>query len=442
MPAAGSRQSQSLFLPQRQLDTDVWTLALERAAATLDAFDHVAVMFSGGKDSTATLNVTLEAARADPRRGRHLPLRVIFCDEEAIPLETEQYVRRTFARPDIAGEWYCLPVKHRNACSRTSPHWWPWAPEAEPLWCRPLPPEAITSLPGFPLHPAAARLTNPQLNALFFPPHLGNCAILMGIRAQESMNRMRAVTRQPVDNYLTRGSHDGTARSNIWRSYPVYDWTVEDVWTAPDRFGWDHNEAYDLMEMAGIPHRAQRCSPAFAEEPLQRFHTYAQCFPDVWEKMTARVPGVGAAYRYALTELYAYSGKPAKPAGMSWPEFLRHYAQRHDQAVTASIASRLGQELRRHYKLTTHPVSETAPHPMTGLSWEFMLTIAMRGDLKRRRAAGMHARNDELSRPEAAGWRRYAAELEQIIAEGRFGELGYPGPQPDPAALIPEYARQ
>jgi predicted phosphoadenosine phosphosulfate sulfurtransferase len=51
------------LLPRRPVDADVYTLALERSAYTFEHFDHVAVSFSGGKDSTAVLNVALEVAR-------------------------------------------------------------------------------------------------------------------------------------------------------------------------------------------------------------------------------------------------------------------------------------------------------------------------------------------------------------------------------------------
>jgi predicted phosphoadenosine phosphosulfate sulfurtransferase len=430
------------FLPQRELAQDVYTLALERTANTFASFDHVAVLFSGGKDSTAVLNIALEVAHSDPRFARHLPLRAIFFDEEAIPAETEEYVRCTFARPDVAGEWYCIPIKHRNACSRKSPWWWPWAPEAEDLWCRPLPPEAITSVDGFPVWPAEDRLTNPAANGLFFPPGLGNCAMLMGIRAQESLTRRRAVTRKRGENYLNKFD-DGTSCGNIWKSYPVYDWTHQDVWTAAAVKGWDTNAAYDRLEMAGVPIGMQRCSPAFGEEPLQKIHTYAQCFPEVWDKMVARVPGVGAAARYALTELYSYRGRPDKPAGMPWPEFVVHYAQQFRPEDTAFIADRLRKEIRVHYQYTTDPIVGTAPHPMTGVSWDFLLMLAMRGDFKGRKQPGGRIRNDDLHRPEPRFWHRYASELAGIIAAGRFAELAYPGAQPaDPRALVPAYARE
>lgn len=133
---------------RRHLSVDVWTLACERAATIFDTFDHVAVSFSGGKDSTATLQVALHVAASDPRFSRHLPMRTIFYDEEAVPFETEHYVRRMAQRDDVAIDWLCLPIQHRNACSRKSPYWWPWAPEAEPLWVRPLPPRASPPGPG------------------------------------------------------------------------------------------------------------------------------------------------------------------------------------------------------------------------------------------------------------------------------------------------------
>jgi predicted phosphoadenosine phosphosulfate sulfurtransferase len=436
------RKTKRQNLPRVSLSVDVWTLALERTAETMRTFDHVAVMFSGGKDSAAVLNIALEVARSDPRFERHLPLRTIFYDEEAIPVETEEYVRRMFTRPDIAGEWLCLPVQHRNACSRKSPYWWPWAPEAEELWCRPLPSEAIQQIPGFPVWPPEARLTIPDTTGLLFPPELGNCAELMGIRAQESLTRQRAVTRKKVDNYLNKVD-GGTSRGNIWKSYPVYDWTHQDIWTLPALKGYDYNHAYDRLEMAGVPVSMQRCSPAFGEEPLQKIHTYAACFPEVWAKMSERVPGVGAAVRYALTELYAYHGRPDKPAGMPWPDFIVHYLHKFQPKDAAGVAGRVRTWAGNHYRQTSDPIVESAPHPLTGVSWDYLLMIAMRGDFKNRKQAGGRISTDGNGLALPRVWHRYARELAEIIAAGRFAELAHPGAQPaDPWALVPAYARE
>jgi predicted phosphoadenosine phosphosulfate sulfurtransferase len=424
-------------LPRQALDQDVYSLAIERTVYTMRHFDQVYVSFSGGKDSTATLQVALDVmARYPDLAAKHGPLRTVFFDEECIPYETEEYVRRIGLRPDVALEWYCLPVQHRNACSRKSPYWWPWAPEDRERWARPLPAEAITELDGFPIWPPAARLSIPDLNGLLADPARGNAAMLMGIRAQESPTRKRAVSLGGRDkNYLVKFDV-GTSRGNLYKSYPIYDWTTGDVWTAPARLGWDYNRAYDIQEMAGVPHASQRCSPAFGEEPLQKLYLYAQCFPDVWARMTDRVPGVGAAVRYARTELYGYGARPAKPDNMTWPDFIVHYVQRHSPAAMASISDRIRDVMARHYRQTSHPLAPKAAHPDTGLSWDFVLMLAMRGDFKERKQPKHKTRSDTEWRTTA--WTRYAAELADVIQAGRFPELAHPGPPPpDPWALIP-----
>jgi predicted phosphoadenosine phosphosulfate sulfurtransferase len=370
------------MLTRKHLDRSVYDLAKERIAIALDQFDHVIVSFSGGKDSTAVLNMVLEVAHSDPRYARHLPLRVVHADEECIPIETEEYVRRTAQRDDVALEWYCLPLAMRNACSRKHPKWWCWAPEDEERWARPLPPEAITRLDGFPTWPAEARISWPQTAKLLTPPHLGNTCVFMGIRADESITRTRVVSTSSKSReynwlipYAVNDANDGASSGNAWKAYPIYDWSTKDVWTAPAKLGWDVNEAYNLMAMAGISPSQQRCSPAFGEEPMEKLWVYAQAFPDVWAKMVERVPGVGAAYRYARTELYGY-GKPGeKPAGLSWPEYIHHYVALHPDSVRAEIAARVGTWIRRHYHKTTDPILPHAAHPTTCITWNFLLRI-------------------------------------------------------------------
>jgi predicted phosphoadenosine phosphosulfate sulfurtransferase len=311
------------------------------------------------------------------------PVRTVFWDEEAIPQETVEYVRRVGQDPRVALEWYCLPIQHRNACSRSSPYWWPWAPEARDLWVRPLPPEALTELEGFPMEPPSVRPSAPRAAALLCRPERGRVAMLMGIRAEESLMRQRSVTRRVEDNYIV--VNGDCPAGNVSKVYPVYDWKTADVWTAPKLFGWDYNRAYDIMEMAGVKMTDQRCSPAFGEEPLEKLWTYATCFPDVWDRMLERVPGVGAAYRYARTELYAYGGVPDPPPGVSWQDHILEVVSRHDPDVQNKVVAGIRDKIARHYRQTTDPILPTARHPMTGMSWRRLYMLASRGDLKNRK---------------------------------------------------------
>lgn len=371
-------------LPHRAIDKDVYALAVERTELTFDRFDYVSVMFSGGKDSTAVLNVALEVAE---RRGR-TPIDVVFFDEEAIPYETEDYVRRVAADPRVSMRWLCLPVRHRNACSRRSPWWFPWAPEDEALWTRPLPPEAIVSLPNIPNEPAEKRMAIPEMNGLLYDfREVGTVGMLMGIRAQESITRNAALSRRRDDNWIIPYI-DITDKGSLFKCYPIYDWQTEDVWTAPAVLEWDYNRAYDRMEQAGVSHSSQRCAPPYGEEPMRGLWVFQVCFPELWDKMVDRVPGAAAAARYATSELYAYRTDRdgiGKPPSESWEDFLTKFLRKYPVEEARFIADRMRREIARHFSLTNEPILDEVPHPASGLSWMFLAKLAMRGDFKSRR---------------------------------------------------------
>jgi predicted phosphoadenosine phosphosulfate sulfurtransferase len=381
---AGTRRS----FRKTPVSESVLDLARARVEHAYDLFDHIAVSFSGGKDSTCVLHVALDAARA---RGR-LPLDVVFYDEEAIPLQTEEYVMRVGARSDVRLRWYCLPVKHRNACSRATPYWSPWAEEDRELWVRPLPKReagVITQIAGYSDPGPQSRLSIPDLNGRVFPPReYGRVGLLMGIRAQESMIRLHNVLKSQADNYISPDK-GRTNAGNLSRVKPIYDWTLEDVWTAPSLGGWDYNQAYRVMEMAGVPRGNQRCSPPFGEEPLGQLWTYSVCFPEVWDRMLYRVPGAAAAGRYATTELYSFGrDRVEKPEDVSWQDFLTTMLLRHGEGTRAQVAQRVAMHIKNHYKKTSDPILDVVPHPASGLSWRWLATIAARGDIKGRRHPG------------------------------------------------------
>jgi predicted phosphoadenosine phosphosulfate sulfurtransferase len=207
--------------------------------------------------------------------------------------------------------------------------------------------------------------------------------------------------------------------------------------------GWDYNHCYDHMEMMGVSHVQQRCSPAFGEEPLGGLDQWAQCFPEIWEKMSERVPGVGAALRYAKTELWAYGSLPDKPAGMPWMEFLLLYIKKFDPDVQEQIASRIRQSIIVHAKKTLTPITVKTRHPITGVSWNYLLKLAMRGDFKERNTPTMGVRTDEQGRAVPQQWQAYVREIRDMLEDGTFSELGFPGRLPaDLDSLIPDYAKE
>jgi predicted phosphoadenosine phosphosulfate sulfurtransferase len=377
---------------------NVWEAALDRVRYTYDNFDDVFVSFSGGKDSTCVLHAVLDVAH---ERGA-LPVRVVHIDEEGQANETSEYVRRVANRDDIDLEWYCVPIVYRNGTSSEAPVWSPWAPEDRAKWVREPPADAITEIDGYDPTNPEDRLTIPDLMEHFIVKNRRRTAACMGIRANESMTRRMAVSQKRADNWIVPSPRNPF----YWKSYPVYDWTIEDVWTAPASMGWDYNRAYDLMEMAGIPHSSQRCATPFGDEPMQNLWMWAQCFPDIWERLCERVPGASTGARYARTELYSFAEVTPPPEGVTWQEYIRERLEEHEPDVRAYTARQIEDLIRLHYSKTAEPIMPTAPHPLSGISWKKLYTFADRTDMKSRRSVMVLA--DGQGTPEQRA--RYEAE--------------------------------
>lgn len=355
-------------------DISVYESSKNRIRYLYRRFDNIVVSFSGGKDSTAVLNLVIEVARELNR----LPVTAIFFDEEAIHPPTIEYVQRVADNPDVKLEWYCLPVKHRNACSNEQPYWYCWNPEEKDLWIRPLPATAITSHPLFNEGDSWQEFSDKM-----FTPENGTICSLTGVRTQESFRRMKAVSAKKNDNYITQNGTNGF----IYTAYPIYDWSSEDVWKLVAVNGLDYNKTYDIFNRTrhyGML-LAQRVCPPFGEEPLRGLWLYAECFPEMWHKMLSRVKGVATAWRYANTEIYGV-GKMDKPSNVTWREYAEYILDTYADTDKPAVKKNLNTLITKHFDKTHDAIHEEDIHPLTGTSWKLICKIAVKGDLKGRTA--------------------------------------------------------
>lgn len=393
------------IIPKRTvLSKSVWEMAEERTARAFDLYDTVVVSFSGGKDSTVVLNLAI----AEAKRRNRLPLKVMFFDEEAIPMETEQYVRRVSKLPEVDLDWMCLPIVHRNGCSTDDSVWYPWAPESEDLWVRPMPPEAKTykDFEHWPVFPIDKRIGIPDSNPVLYPARqYGSVGFLLGIRADESVRRRQAVTAKIKDNYII------PMKQGQFKVYPIYDFSTPDVWRAPRIFNWDYNQAYDLMELAGISHHMQRIAPPYGEQPMQALWMFKKCFPEVWDKMGERVPGAKTAARYSRGTLYGAGQGAIKETdlreGETWEQRIISVLQKYTEEERQWVTHHMMGFIRRHYHKTADPIM-TRPHPVTGVSWKLLYKIAEKGDFKHRATPRL---TTEKSAIRPAIIRQYQAEI-------------------------------
>ncbi len=346
-------------------ERNVKEAAVSRIEYLFRNFDKVSVSFSGGKDSTACLNLTLEVAE---RQGK-LPVRAIFFDEEAIHPTTIEYVERVRHRPGVALEWYCLPVTHRNACSNDQPFWECWNPEEKHLWVRDLPECAITTHPAF-KRPMSIPEVGPQMLAR-------NEVCIQGMRAQESVRRYRMIASKLNDSFIAR-------KGGKAFGYPIYDWSSTDVWQLIHETGYDYNQTYDILNRTRMHEDflRQRICPPYGEEPLRGLWVYAECWPELWHKMLYRVKGAATAWRYSNTELYSSRSKPPE---LTWEQYTELQIANYTEAeIQASVRGRIESAKQEHFNKTDEPIPEEQPHILSGCSWKFLAKMAIKGDFKGR----------------------------------------------------------
>lgn len=351
---------------KKYIEQDVYSKALERIEHLYNLFDDLVVSFSGGKDSTATLLCTIEVAK---KLGR-LPVKALFYDEEAIHPTTVEYVERVRKRSDVSLDWYCLEVKHRNACSNEEPFWYCWDRDKRDLWVRGLPEGAITE------HPRFEKGMSMQEFGVAHYKNTGVC-VLQGMRSEESIRRYRIVAMKKNDNYISKPERGANF------AFPIYDWSSVDVWKLIQLKGEDYNRTYDIFNKTRLYNRLldQRVCPPYGEEPLRGLWVYAECFPELWHKMLYRVPGAATAARYGNTELYS-SGY--KPDDLSWREHVSNVLETYDEPYRSQVAENLNSAIRMHKKKTAEPIPDDKPHKKSGLSWKFLSRMVTRGDFKGR----------------------------------------------------------
>ena len=63
-----------------------------------------------------------------------------------------------------------------------------------------------------------------------------------------------------------------------------------------------YNKVYDVLDKMGVGKNEQRVCVPFGEEPMRGLWQYKVGWPDLWAKMTSRVPGASTAEKYSRTQ--------------------------------------------------------------------------------------------------------------------------------------------
>jgi predicted phosphoadenosine phosphosulfate sulfurtransferase len=376
---------------------NVFEAALERIEQAYLSYDQVVVSFSGGKDSTVVLELAVKVAK---ELGR-LPVRVFFVDEEALFPDTVDYLTRTATRDDLDFDWVCLPIEHRNGCSRTSMFWIPWDESKRDIWVRDMPEGAINLSHLDELRRSLLPCAYPSLIPILYAPEKGSVCILRGIRIEESLRRRGAIRNNKsshLDNWIAINSNfafdfgDKTydkTYTHITQTMPIYDFTANDVWLTHKVLECDYNKIYDNLYKAGVATSHQRVCQPFGEEPLQNLPHWRILYPESYDRVSQRVPGVLTAKLYNKNLYVTRINK-----SLDYKQLLKMELAKYPEVYRYQIMEGLIKAITWHKNKTAREIHNHIPDPITNMSYYYLHKLAVRGDLKGR---GFHSLKTQVS---------------------------------------------
>ena len=241
-----------------------------------------------------------------------------------------------------------------------------------------------------------------------------SCACLIGIRADESLNRYRAILNEKKQmlkgKSWTKRKMDRVKK--LYNCYPIYDWKTQDIWVANAKMGWDYNKLYDIFYMAGLTIAQMRVASPFMSESKSSLNLYRVIDPHVWATLCARVQGANFIATYGKQINY---NSFKLPAGHTWKSFVKFLLDTLPEEVSANFRQRFAQSLR-YWGRVGRGLSEEVIADLKKNGIEFKLngpTAHGRKEKQRVRIQGFPDHLDMLHchNSEVASWKRFAITI-------------------------------
>ena len=263
--------------------------AKKRITALYQEDREIVIGFSGGKDSTIVLELTVQIATTLKR----LPVKVYFLDQEY--QATIDYMQRIQKRPEITLSWFQIPFKLTNSTSRKEIFLDVWDVDKRSCWMRKKERQSIKKI-GFKenrFFKVIEKLSGELCN--------GKYVTLCGLRAQESQRRLMNMCKQPINgrSWWSRTKD----RPDCFRAYPIYDWKTSDVWKYIGENRLDYNKIYDKFFRLGLAAHNARVSSIIHETGVNELQILQEAEPETYHKLVQRIPGI-TTYGKTYANLY------------------------------------------------------------------------------------------------------------------------------------------
>lgn len=283
---------------------NVLEAAISRVKWLFDEFDNISVSVSGGKDSSVIFDLLwLEAQR------RCRTIDVVFIDQEAEYRSTIDIIRNISMLPNVNMKWYQIPFQMTNSVS--------YEQDYLPCWdggeIRQKEPDSIHSI-GIDTSQLTWEKLLPALEKQFTEP----TAQIIGLRSAESLNRYRAVTKNP--GYKNVRWSSKTTNPQLFNFYPIYDWGFDDVWKYIYDRNLNYNRVYDFQFAKDYHKEQMRISCLIHEKSYHCLVDLPEFEPDTYEWLCKRCKGIETAMRYAK-EKQVYSNEKLPSHYKTWKEF-------------------------------------------------------------------------------------------------------------------------
>ena len=274
---------------------NVLDAAKERVSFIFDNFEKIIVSISGGKDSTVSVHLILEEARKRNRR-----IGIFFLDEEVIYDSTVKQVEHLMSLypENIEKMWVQIPFALTNAVSHEESQLIVWEEDKRPVWMRKnKKADAIkvaTWAEGATIKDKNVGFAFYDVLSAFEKSH-SDTAFIVGLRADESMNRYRAMIKNPVDINGKKIFYATKRKYNSFSFYPIYDWHFHDIW----KYLYDHkikySKMYDWQYKIGLGMREMRCSSLIHEKSFKSITQLPNFEPKTYQKLIKRIKGISFA---------------------------------------------------------------------------------------------------------------------------------------------------
>jgi len=303
---------------------NVFEATFKRLELLFTDFEHIYFSVSGGKDSSTMVQLANIVSKQMDKK-----FDVLFIDQEAIFKYTVFHIEELKQLSQINKFYHiCLPLEEDNACSIFEPQWIMWDKDKKDILVRDLPNDTVNE-DNHPFSWFKKGMSDLEFYPLFSDwyqrLHNQKIANVIGIRASESLNRRIMINNRYNETYKSlrwslHQSKELTNNDEVYRFYPMCDWSVKDIWKCIFQLDLKFNQIYEMMYKCGMSiHEMRICQPFGAEQRLN-LRLFAKIEPETWEKVINRVSGANFGSLYSRTKLLGYL-KTNKPKNMTWEEY-------------------------------------------------------------------------------------------------------------------------